>query len=124
MVGCGTTGTSGKAEGPVSKKENRKDSKKEDKKEDRKDSKKAAGNIPVSSKFSKISVGMSQAKMVAILGKPNQTISHPSGKQFRPFYFGHDYVHVTNKYKGEGRIELDSDGIVDEIEYDPKETGN
>ncbi len=103
LMGCGSTGTSGKAEGP--------------------DSKKAAQHIPASSKFSKINVGMTQSQMVAILGKPNQTISHPSGKQFAPFYFGHDYVHTTNRYKGEGRIELDSDGNVDEIEYDPKETG-
>lgn len=103
VMGCGSTGTSGKAEGP--------------------DSKQAAQHIPASSKFSKINIGMSRSQVVAILGEPNQTITHPTGKQFAPFYFGHDYFHTTNRYKGEGRIELDSDNNVDEIQYDPSEKG-
>lgn len=102
MMGCGSTGTSGKAAGP--------------------NSKTVAKNIPESSKFAKINVGISESRATAILGKPDKTTTHPTGKQHIPFYYGHDYFHTTYYYHGEGRLEIDSDNNVDEVQYDPAET--
>lgn len=102
MMGCGSTGTSGKAAGPVSRP--------------------VVQNIPASSKFSNIKVGMGRAQTVTFVGEPDKTAKHQSGKAFIPFYHGNDRYHTTYYYHGEGRLEIDSDDNVVEIQYDPSET--
>lgn len=80
-------------------------------------------NIPPNSKFSKISVGMSQKQVWDLIGTPTDMKSFPTPKSFNPLYFGSDTVHSLYLYKGEGSVEVDHDAMVVEITYDPSESG-
>ena len=80
-------------------------------------------NIPPSSNFSKISVGMSHRQVQDLIGTSTDMKAFPTPKSFNPLYFGSDTVHMLYLYKGEGSIEVDHDDMVVEITYDPSESG-
>jgi len=80
-------------------------------------------NIPPTSKFAKISKGMSQKQVTDLIGTWNDVDTFRTAKSYNPMYFGTDRVHQRLHYKGEGRIEMDRNDFVVEIEYDPSETG-
>ncbi|MDD2558429.1 MAG: hypothetical protein RBR43_00275 [Desulfuromonadaceae bacterium] len=88
------------------------------------------GEIPSSSKFDKISLGMSMKQVSDLIGPPTDTKYYMTGKAFIPFYLGHDRSRFETLYKEEGRITFTgSAGIggsgykVYQIIYDPTEDG-
>lgn len=80
-------------------------------------------SIPEHSKFRKIQVGMSYRQVENLIGIGSDYDVNVTGKAYNPFYFGTDNTHTVWYYKGEGRIEVDNDNIVVEVEYDPEEDG-
>jgi hypothetical protein len=86
-------------------------------------------DIPASSKFTKVKVGMSAKQVHDLIGEPTDIANHMTGKMFIPFYFGHDAMRMVELYKGQGRIIYNGVGIgsmsfnVFQIEYDPSEDG-
>lgn len=87
------------------------------------------GNIPASSPFSKVQVGMSQKQVHDILGQPTDTSNHTTGKMFIPFYFGNDMMRFEEYYKGMGRLTFTGVGVggvnlkLYSGVYDPSEDG-
>jgi hypothetical protein len=88
------------------------------------------GPIPATSKFAKVTIGMSMRELYDTIGAPNDSKSYPTGKSFIPYYYGSDSVRSEVFYKGEGRITLTGgSGVaggtpkVYRIEYDPTENG-
>lgn len=82
------------------------------------------------SKFAKISKGMSMKQVEDLIGPPTDSSDYTTGKAFIPFYFGNDTMRKIQLYKGEGQIVYvggsgvsGGSALVDEILYDPKETG-
>ncbi|HEX5050703.1 MAG TPA: hypothetical protein VFZ65_02925 [Planctomycetota bacterium] len=64
-------------------------------------------NVPADSPLQKVTLGMSESEVNAILGPPTSTGSHITGKQFVPFRFsGRDTVRIVYFYKGVGRVEF------------------
>lgn len=61
-----------------------------------------AGNPAPNSEFAKLKIGMSRRRVEDLIGPPNHTSSHITGKQFIPFYFGGDSYHMEAFYKNEG----------------------
>ncbi len=62
------------------------------------------GTIRPGSKFSRVRIGMGSTEAESIIGKPNDTAGHITGKAFIPFYFGGDTSEVEAFYKGEGQL--------------------
>jgi hypothetical protein len=83
------------------------------------------GTIPPTSKFAKLSLGMSFKHVVDLIGPPTDMKTHITGKNFIPFYYGSDRVRREALYKGEGRITFTgrTGGSVYRIIYDPSEIG-
>lgn len=87
------------------------------------------GNIPESSPFSKIQIGMSQQQVHDILGQPTDRATHTTGKVFIPFYFGNDMMRFDEFYKGMGKITFTGLGVggvnlkVYSVIYDSNEDG-
>ncbi|MDL2275179.1 hypothetical protein LJC22_03515 [Desulfosarcina sp. OttesenSCG-928-G10] len=86
--------------------------------------------IPPKSKFAKIQIGWSQARVHDTIGKPTDSHGYTTGQAWNPFYFGGDRYRIEDLYKGEGRVVYANDGgpysqhyVVAEIIYDPKESG-
>jgi len=64
-------------------------------------------NVPADSPLRKVTLGMSEGEVTAILGNQTSSDSHITGKQFRPFNFsGKDTVRVVYYWKGLGRVEF------------------
>jgi hypothetical protein len=89
-----------------------------------------AAQIPPDSKFAKISKGMSMKQVEDLIGPPTDSSHYATGKAFIPFYFGNDMIRRIQLYKGEGQIiYVGGSGVsggaplVDEIIYNPNETG-
>lgn len=84
-------------------------------------------DIPSSSKFSKVKMGMGSTQVKDLIGQPSDTRSGSTGKAWIPFYYGSDRTRTTYYYKGEGRISFSygyggGDKVVG-IDYDPSEDG-
>ena len=86
--------------------------------------------IPEKSKFAKIQIGWSQARVHDTIGKPSDSRGYVTGKNWIPMYFGSDRYRYEDLYKGEGRIiyaggaGMGSQGYtVFKIVYDPSESG-
>jgi hypothetical protein len=60
------------------------------------------------SPFSKLKVGMSRQQVEQLIGFPDHTTSHITGKQFIPFYFGGDTRRTEAFYKGQGVLTYDN----------------
>lgn len=56
------------------------------------------------SKFSKLKIGMTLEQVKNLIGRPNNTDSRITGKQFQPFYFGGDTQRTEAFYKNEGQL--------------------
>lgn len=107
VVGCGTT-ESASSEAPA-------------------EETKAAVPIPAGHPFAQIKDGMSMDEVYALLGKPDDTSNHITGKAFIPHYYGGDTHRTELIYKGKGRIIFSprhhftqAMGVI-EIVYNPNE---
>ena len=58
------------------------------------------------SRFAQLRIGMSQREAEDLVGRPTDTDSHITGKQFIPFYFGGDAYRVVEFFKGQGQLEF------------------
>ncbi len=56
------------------------------------------------SKFSQLQIGMTLGQVENLIGRPNNTDSRITGKQFQPFYFGGDTQRTEVFYKNEGQL--------------------
>ena len=56
------------------------------------------------SKFDKLKIGMTLEQVENLIGRPNDTDSRITGKQYQPFYFGGDTQRTEAFYKGEGQL--------------------
>jgi len=62
------------------------------------------GTPAAKSKFAQVEIGMSRARVERLIGAPDDSESHITGKQFRPFYFGGDTHRYQAFYKNEGQL--------------------
>jgi hypothetical protein len=82
------------------------------------------------SKFDKLQIGMTMEQVENLIGRPNDTDSRITGKQYQPFYFGGDTQRTEAFYKGEGQLTFSNmhpDGAADtliRIMVKPNATGN
>jgi len=56
------------------------------------------------SKFDKLKIGMTLEQVENLIGRPNDTDSRITGKQYQPFYFDGDTQRTEAYYKGEGQL--------------------
>lgn len=64
-------------------------------------------NCAADSPLQKVTLGMSESDVQAILGPPTTTSSHMTGKAFNPWNFsGRDTVRVVYHWAGVGRVEF------------------
>ena len=56
------------------------------------------------SKFAQLKIGMALGQVENLIGRPNDTDSRFTGKQFQPFYFGGDTRRLEAFYKNEGQL--------------------
>lgn len=56
------------------------------------------------SKFAQLQIGMTLGQVENLIGRPNNTDSRITGKQFQPFYFGGDTQRTEAFYKNEGQL--------------------
>jgi hypothetical protein len=56
------------------------------------------------SKFAQLKIGMKLEQVESLIGRPNNTDSRITGKQYQPFYFGGDTQRTEAFYKGEGQL--------------------
>src|SRR5690349_11094484 len=56
------------------------------------------------SKFAKLQIGMSRTVVGKLIGGPDVSDTHITGRQFTPFYFGGDTLHYDAYYKREGSL--------------------
>ncbi|MEO6593153.1 MAG: hypothetical protein ABIP94_00200 [Planctomycetota bacterium] len=64
-------------------------------------------NVPADSPLQKVTLGMSESEVTAILGPQTSSSSHMTGKQFVPFNFsGRDTVRIVYFWKDLGRVEF------------------
>jgi len=62
------------------------------------------GTPPPDSKFAQLKIGMKLEQVETLIGRPNNTDSRITGKQYQPFYFGGDTQRTEVFYKGEGQL--------------------
>ena len=85
------------------------------------------GNPPATSKFSKLTIGMTKYQAEKLLGQP-QDLKYVTNwrKAWIPFYQGTDARRLVWLYEGQGSVSFDTDGaytnggVIVEINYDPK----
>lgn len=85
------------------------------------------GNPPATSKFSKLTIGMTKYQAEKLLGRP-QDLRYVTNwrKAWIPFYQGTDARRLVWLYEGQGSVSFDTDGaytnggVIVEINYDPK----
>ena len=81
------------------------------------------------SKFSRVRIGMGERQVEDLIGRPNDTDAHITGKQFIPFYFGGDTHRMEAFYKGEGILTFSPEHFAGQantlikITVNPSETG-
>lgn len=56
------------------------------------------------SKFSRLQIGMTLEQVENLIGRPDDTDSRITGKQYQPFHFGGDTQRTEAFYKGEGQL--------------------
>ncbi len=56
------------------------------------------------SKFAKLQIGMTPEEVEKLIGRPDDTDSHMTGRAFIPFSFGGDNRRLQAFYKGEGQL--------------------
>ena len=82
------------------------------------------------SKFAQLQIGMTREQVENLIGRPSDTDSRITGKQYQPFYFGGDTQRTEAFYKGEGQLTFSNihpDSAADtliRIMVNPDATGN
>lgn len=56
------------------------------------------------SKFAKLQIGMTPEEVEKLIGRPDATDTHITGKSFIPFHFGGDTQRLEYFYKREGQL--------------------
>ena len=62
------------------------------------------GTPAAKSKFARVEIGMSRTAVEKLIGVPNDSDTHITGRQFTPFYFGGDTQRYEAFYKNEGQL--------------------
>ena len=62
------------------------------------------GTPAAKSKFAKLEIGMSRTAAEKLIGVPDDSDTHITGRQFTPFYFGGDTQRYEAFYKNEGQL--------------------
>ena len=62
------------------------------------------GRPAAKSKFAKLEIGMSRTAAQKLIGVPDDSDTHITGRQFTPFYFGGDTQRYEAFYKNEGQL--------------------
>ena len=62
------------------------------------------GTPAAKSKFAKLKIGMSRAAVEKLIGGPDDSDTHVTGRQFAPFYFGGDTRRHEAYYRNEGQL--------------------
>jgi len=62
------------------------------------------GTPGAKSKFAKVQIGMSRTVVEKLIGGPEDSDTHITGRQFTPFYFGGDTLRYEAYYKNEGQL--------------------
>lgn len=87
------------------------------------------GTPTLDSKFAQLQIGMTLEHVEKLIGRPNNSDSRITGKQYQPFYFGGDTQRTEVFYKGEGQLTFSNihpDSAADtliRILADPNATG-
>lgn len=87
------------------------------------------GKLNPKSKFAKLQIGMSPDEVENLIGRPDGTENHPTGKAFIPFHFSGDTQRLELFYKHEGQLTFANSNnfiapnILIRIEVNPKATG-
>jgi len=82
------------------------------------------------SKFAQLQIGMTMGQVENLIGRPDNTDSRITGKQYQPFHFGGDTQRTEAFYKGEGQLTFSNtqpDSAADtliRIMVNPDATGN
>jgi hypothetical protein len=81
------------------------------------------------SKFAKLRIGMTPEEVEKLIGRPNGTESHVTGKRFIPFHYSGDTQRLETFYKHEGQLTFTNTNnfippnALIKIEANPKATG-
>jgi hypothetical protein len=83
---------------------------------------------PAGSTLAKVTNGMTEAQVIAILGEPTSQQNYVTGKAFIPMYYGTDTSRLDYRYKGVGivvfsRNQYSGGTKVIRVDYDPSEDG-
>jgi hypothetical protein len=62
------------------------------------------GTPAAKGKFAKLEIGMSRTVVEKLIGVPDDSDTHITGRQFTPFYFGGDTQRYEAFYKNEGQL--------------------
>jgi hypothetical protein len=62
------------------------------------------GTPAAKSKFARLEIGMSRTAVEKLIGGPDDSDTHITGRQFTPFYFGGDTQRYEAFYKNEGQL--------------------
>ena len=62
------------------------------------------GTPAAKSKFAKVEIGMSRTAAEKLIGVPDDSDTHITGRNFTPFYFGGDTQRYEAFYKNEGQL--------------------
>ena len=60
-------------------------------------------------KFAKLEIGMSRTAAEKLIGVPDDSDTHITGRSFTPFYFGGDTQRYEALYKNEGQLTYSND---------------
>ena len=67
------------------------------------------GTPAAKSKFARLEIGMSRTAAEKLIGVPDDSDTHITGRQFTPFYFGGDTQRYEAFYKNEGQLTYSND---------------
>ena len=62
------------------------------------------GTPAAKSKFAQLEIGMSRGRVEKLIGVPDDSQTHITGRSFQPFYFGGDTQRYQAFYQGEGQL--------------------
>jgi len=68
------------------------------------------GTPAAKSKFAKLQIGMSRTAAEKLIGVPDDSDTHITGRSFTPFYFGGDTQRYEAFYKNEGQLTYSNEG--------------
>jgi hypothetical protein len=83
---------------------------------------------PAGTKLARVTDGMSEGEVIAILGEPTSRQDYMTGKAWIPYYYGSDVSRLDYRYKGVGivvfgRNRYSGKTRVIRVDHDPSEDG-